>query len=127
VINFPNPFEEEAEQKWPETFAESQRRLSELSGEEVEAVFEEGSSISRDLASALLDGHSIDSPKVNGLIGRHYQWICNFWTPTSEAYVGLGQMYVEDPRFNAHYEEFAPGLAAFIALAIEKYASDSLT
>ena len=127
MTNFPNPFEEEAEQKWPETFAESQRRLSALSGEEVEAVFEEGTSISRDLASALLEGHSADSQKVNGLIGRHYQWICNFWTPTPEAYLGLGQMYVDDPRFNAHYEEFTPGLASFIALAIEEFVADSLT
>ena len=127
MTDFPNPFEDEAEQKWPDAFAESQRRLSSLTGEELEAVFEEGTSISRDVASALLEGHSADSPKVHGLIGRHYQWICNFWSPTPEAYVGLGQMYVEDSRFNAHYEEFAPGLAAFIHLAIQEYALNSLT
>jgi hypothetical protein len=127
VSKVPNPFEDEAEEKWPKEFAESQERLSKLSGEELEAVFEEGTNITIGLAHALRDGYSADSEKVHGLIGRHYQWICNFWTPTSEAYIGLGQLYVEDPKFTAHYEEFAPGLAAFIALAIEEYAHSSLT
>ncbi len=125
--DFPNPFEEEAEQRWPETFAESQNRLSKLTAEELEAVFEEGTNISKGLGEALFEKYSADSVKVQGLIGRHYQWICNFWTPTPEAYIGLGEMYVEDPRFASHYEEFAPGLAAFIHLAIQEYALNSLT
>lgn len=127
MTNFPNPFEEEAEQKWPETFAESQNRLAKLSGEELEAVFEEGTAISQALGQALLEGYSADSEKVQGLIGRHFQWICNFWTPTPEAYAGLGEMYVEDSRFAAHYEEFAPGLASFIQLGIKEYVLNSLT
>jgi hypothetical protein len=40
--------------------------------------------------------------------------------PVSHAmHVGLGRMYVSDPRFAAHYDERAEGLATFVAAAIE--------
>ena len=31
---------------------------------------------------------------------------------------GLGDMYVADPRFTAHYDDRAPGLAAFVHAAV---------
>jgi hypothetical protein len=33
-------------------------------------------------------------------------------------HAGLADMYESDPRFTAHYEERAEGLAAFVATAI---------
>ena len=35
MADFPNPFEEEAESRWPNEFAESQTRLARFSGEEL--------------------------------------------------------------------------------------------
>jgi MerR family transcriptional regulator, thiopeptide resistance regulator len=31
---------------------------------------------------------------------------------------GLGEMYVADPRFTAHYEQQAPGLAQYVRDAL---------
>ena len=46
------------------------------------------------------------------------------WTPTAQAYRGLGQLYVDDERFSARYEQIAPGLAAYQRDAMIVYARD---
>jgi len=52
----------------------------------------------------------------------HRQWLCYFWNSYSkEAHAGLGQMYVDDPRFTAYYDEKQPGAAAFFRDAILVY------
>lgn len=45
----------------------------------------------------------------------HKKWLCCFWDSYSrEAHIGLAQMYVDDPRFTAHYDKIAPGCAIFL-------------
>ena len=52
----------------------------------------------------------------------HKEWLCNFWTTYSkDAHKGLAQMYVDDERFTAHYDEIAPGCAPFLRDAIDIY------
>jgi len=52
----------------------------------------------------------------------HRQWLCYYWDRYSkEAHAGVAQMYVEDPRFTAHYDEKQPGTAAFLRDAIHIY------
>ncbi|MCL2397953.1 MAG: TipAS antibiotic-recognition domain-containing protein [Defluviitaleaceae bacterium] len=54
----------------------------------------------------------------------HKEWLGYFWGEYSkEAHMGLGQMYVDDPRFAAHYEKIAPGCAAFLRDALVVYCS----
>ncbi len=51
----------------------------------------------------------------------HKEWLCYFWEKYSkEAHMGLGQMYVDDERFTAYYDNIAPGCAVFLrdALAV---------
>ncbi len=49
----------------------------------------------------------------------HKKWLCCFWKSYSrEAHIGVTQMYVEDPRFKAHYNKIAPGCAAFLRDAV---------
>jgi DNA-binding transcriptional MerR regulator len=53
----------------------------------------------------------------------HRQWLCFSWDCYSkEAHVGLAQMYVDDERFTAYYDEKEPGTAAFLRDAIIIYA-----
>ena len=40
---------------------------------------------------------------------------------SKEAHAGLAQMYVDDERFTAHYDEKQPGTAAFLRDAILIY------
>ena len=52
----------------------------------------------------------------------HKQWLCFYWDKYSkEAHAGVAQMYVDDPRFMAHYDQEQPGTAAFLRDAIRIY------
>lgn len=52
----------------------------------------------------------------------HRQWLCYTWDSYSkEAHAGLAQMYVDDPRFTAYYDEKQPGAAEFLRDAIIIY------
>jgi MerR family transcriptional regulator, thiopeptide resistance regulator len=56
---------------------------------------------------------------------RQYDWIVEGWhggRPTARQFAGLGQMYVDDPRFAANYDKHGPGTAAFIRDAMAVYA-----
>lgn len=52
----------------------------------------------------------------------HRRWLCYYWESYSkEAHAGVAQMYVDDPRFTAYYDEKQPGAAAFLRNAIFIY------
>ena len=52
------------------------------------------------------------------LIEEHRQSLAWFHV-TPSMHLMLGRMYVADPRFNCHYEQFEPGLAEWMLTAIE--------
>jgi len=52
----------------------------------------------------------------------HRQWLSFFWDNyTKEAHAGVAQMYVDDERFTAYYDEKQPGMAAFLRDAVFIY------
>lgn len=52
----------------------------------------------------------------------HRQWLSFFWPEyTAEAHRGVTQMYVDDERFTAYYDQEQPGLAAFLRDAVRIY------
>ena len=52
----------------------------------------------------------------------HKQWLTYFWNEYSkEAHAALAQMYVDDARFKAYYDEKQPGTAAILRDAIHLY------
>ena len=52
----------------------------------------------------------------------HRQWLCYFYDRyTKEYHIGLGEMYVADPRFVSYYEKISPGCAEFLRSAIYIY------
>ncbi len=52
----------------------------------------------------------------------HKQWLCFYWNEYSkEAHIGVTQMYVDDPRFTAYYDQIAPGCATFLRDAVAIY------
>lgn len=55
-------------------------------------------------------------------VDLHRQWLCLYWDQyTPQAHAGLGQMYVDDPRFTAYYDKDEPGTAVFLRDAINVY------
>lgn len=52
----------------------------------------------------------------------HRQWLSYYWDAyTKEAHAGVAQMYVDDERFKAYYDEKQPGGAVFLRDAILIY------
>jgi hypothetical protein len=121
-----NPHADEAAQRWPDSFAESQSRLAKLTVPQQREIFAQHGIIAVALTQLMLEGKEPHSAEVQEQIGEHYRWICNFWTPDLAGYVALGQMYVDDERFKATYEGFAEGLAEFIRRGILHYAASNL-
>jgi MerR family transcriptional regulator, thiopeptide resistance regulator len=121
-----NAYGHEAEQRWPDTFAESQQRMAKLTVPQQREIFAQHGFIAVALTQLMLEGAEPHSDAVQEQIANHYRWICNFWTPDLTAYIALGQMYVDDERFKATYEGFAEGLAEFIRRGILHYAASNL-
>ncbi|MGN0072147.1 MAG: MerR family transcriptional regulator [Atopobiaceae bacterium] len=79
--------------------------------------------IIEELKSAMKRG-SVSGPEAKQLVRDHAAWVQAHWGKdhplTHEMHVGLGQMYVADPRFTEYYDTRAgEGAAAFLAAAIE--------
>ncbi|MET4061507.1 hypothetical protein ABIB35_003080 [Arthrobacter sp. UYP6] len=122
-----NPYEEEARQLWGDAGVDSsQARLAGLSAGEQQDLMQEAHAINTELAGCLQAGLAASDPRVSDAVARHYRWICAGWTPDREAYKGLGTLYVQDGRFTAFYDQEAPGLAAYLAKAIEQWADANL-
>lgn len=118
----PAQYEEEARQRWGHTpaWAESQKRATGYSKEDWNTIRQEGEAIEQGIAS-LMDRVPTD-PEVQAWIQKHHEHINNrYYTCPAEMYRALGNMYVEDERFTAHYEKIRPGMAQFIQAAIGIY------
>ena len=118
--------EAEAQTRWPDQYAASQKRLGKLSAAQQRDLFLAGEAITAELAQAYLNGEALDDEIVQEIVGRHYLWIDAFWTPSQAAYIGLSQMYVSDDRFAQNYEKQAAGLAVFMSQAMTVWAKNNL-
>jgi hypothetical protein len=82
--------------------------------------------IGRALGDLLAGGAEISDPVVQEWIGKHYKFVCQFWTPNRIAYKSLALTYVMDPAFKATYEAYQTGLAVFVQKAINLWADKNL-
>lgn len=80
------------------------------------------------MAKALADGLPADSAPVAALMRRHHAFIETSWSrpAPAAAFTGLGQMYLDDPRFRARYDDRQAGLAEYMAAAMAAYAEHAL-
>jgi DNA-binding transcriptional MerR regulator len=117
----PEDYEGEAEERWGDSdaYRQSQRRTSAYTKEDWLRIKAEGSALEKRFAAAMREGVGADSAAAMDLAEEHRQQIVrNFYDCSPQMHRGLGQMFVMDPRFRAHYEEIAPGLAEFVSRAI---------
>ena len=123
-----NPYEEEARQRWGDRAVEdSTARHAALSADDKQAFMAEAASVNEELARCLDAGLPADDARVQAAVERHYRWVCVSWTPDTDSYVGLGRMYVEDPRFTAFYDNSRAGLASYLLEGIKVYAAARLS
>lgn len=78
------------------------------------------------LGAAVRVGFAADSPEVQEIVAKHHAWLSEIWTPDADAYRSLTQMYVDDERFRAHYDEIAPGAAELLRDGAAEFADTHL-
>src|SRR5580693_5344454 len=117
----PADYEDEARERWPEQFEQAQAVARAASPEQVTAEQEQLTAQLIRMAELMTAGQPAADPEVQAEVDRHYRWVARYWTPTAQAYRGLGQLYVDDERFRARYEQIAPGLAAYQRDAMTVY------
>ena len=116
-------YREEARRRWGNTPAweESERRTSGYSKQDWQDIQSESDAINRGLA-ALMEQDPAGA-EVQELVGRWHRFINDrFYGYSPHVFRGLGDMYVEDERFTAHYDRWRPGLAVFLRQAMHVYA-----
>jgi MerR family transcriptional regulator, thiopeptide resistance regulator len=117
----PTEHAREAQERWGDTdaYRESHRRTSTYSKEDWQRLGAESEEIEAELAACLLAGEPSDGVRACAAAERHRLHIDRWFYPCSyEMHAGLGDMYVADPRFAAHYDERAPGLSSYVRDAI---------
>jgi DNA-binding transcriptional MerR regulator len=82
--------------------------------------------IAKDYAAALRDGKRADSDETQAITKRHVEWLSATKTPSKGYLLGLGELYVADPRFAQSYDRHAPGTAAYVRDAMAVHAERHL-
>lgn len=113
---------DEAADRWGETdaFKESQRRTSSYTKDDWQRLKTESDAALRELAETMSSGVAPDSERAMDLAETHRQFLCRwFYDCSHEMHRNLAEMYVADERFTTTFDEVAPGLARFVAAAIQ--------
>lgn len=120
--------EPEAREHWGDDVVDrSNEAWKRLGPDGQKAHLEEARELTLALADAMKRGLKPADPETQAAVARHHSWVSLFWVPNREAYRGLGDMYVQDPRFAANYEKVAEGLAAYHRDAMHVYADLNLS
>lgn len=116
----PAEHEAEAEQRWGHTdaFQESKRRTARYTKTDWQAIKDEAAAIFARLAALMGAGAPPDGAEAMDAAEAHRQHIDRWFYPCpSPLHRGLGQLYVDDPRFTANIDKTSPGLAVYAARA----------
>lgn len=113
-------YEEEIRQKYgSENLDISRQRWGSYSAEKREQVKAEGGKAAEMMAASIPLGAG--SPQAQAAVERWKQWIENFYPCTDDILLGLGHLYVDDPRYGATFRKIHPNLPEFILETFQFY------
>ncbi|GAB2640422.1 MerR family transcriptional regulator [Kribbella swartbergensis] len=122
-----NPYEAEARERWgDEAVDASYERMRGWSEADAEKARTGYTRVHEGLAALKAEGVAVTELSVQELIQLHYEVTCLFWTPTREAYKGLGQLYVDDERFRQNIGSGDDSLVEYLRDAMTVYADNRL-
>ena len=120
-------YEQEVTERWGRDAYESgDRWWRSLTAAQKQAFMDEQAGIARDFAQALKEGRAAGSDEVQEIARRQVAWLSTTTTPSKEYVIGLGRMYVDDPRFTVNYDKHGEGTAVLVRDAMEIYAERNL-
>lgn len=104
-----------------ETVNKSNNKVKNMTQEEYAEVSRLTAEVMETLHAALQTGDPAGE-LAQKAADLHRQWLSFYWGGyTKEAHAGVAQMYVDDERFTAYYDEKQPGTAAFLRDAVLIY------
>ncbi len=120
-------YEGEVTERWGrKAYEKGDRWWRSLTAQDKRAFQQRHLDIAKDFAEAHLAGKSADSDEVQAITQRQYEWLSITTSPTRDHFVGLGRMYVDDPRFTVNYDRHSPGTALLVRDAMRVYAERHL-
>ncbi|WP_225804216.1 MerR family transcriptional regulator [Streptomyces sp. NK15101] len=120
-------YEEEVTERWGrDAYEKADRWWRSLTPAQKKTFMGEQDGIARDFARAAREGLAADSDEVQAIAWRQVAWLSTTTTPSKEYLIGLGQMYVDDPRFTANYDRHGEGTAILVRDAMKVYAERNL-
>ncbi|MEW2063401.1 MerR family transcriptional regulator [Streptomyces sp. NPDC007002] len=120
--------EQEVTERWGrDAYEEGDRWWRSLGDGEKKAFRDEHEAIARDWGRAREAGLAPDGPEAQDLARRHCAWLSSAKEPSRSYVIGLGEMYVADPRFGENYDRHGDGTAAFVRDALTAYARHRLS
>jgi DNA-binding transcriptional MerR regulator len=117
----PDQYEDEARERWGSTdaYAQSARRTASYRKEDWSRMKAEADAINDRFVAAMTSGLPPTSEEAMDAAEAHRAHISAwFYDCPMEMHVGLAEMYIADPRFEANYEKLAQGLARYVHDAI---------
>lgn len=104
-----------------DTVEKSNKKVRNMTQEQYEEVTELANKVQEALAEAFKTGDPAGE-LAQKAVELHKRWLTYYWSEyTKEAHAGVAQMYVDDERFKAYYDEKQPGTAEFLRDAILIY------
>ncbi|WP_030760215.1 MerR family transcriptional regulator [Streptomyces griseus] len=120
-------YEAEVTERWGrDAYEKGDRWWRSLGEAEKKEFLETQTGIARDFGAAAAAGLAPDSDEVQELARRQHAWLSVTTTPTKEYLIGLGQMYVDDPRFARNYDRHGEGTAVLVRDALTVWAERNL-
>lgn len=83
--------------------------------------------ITMKMVAALDAGESFASEPMQQAVQEFYDFTCQFWTPTREAWKSMAMSYVLPTGYRDTYEGYREGLAKFVYDAVCHYADQNLS
>ena len=113
----PAEYEDEVRERWGETeaYAESNKRTARYTKDDWKRLGAEAGEINQRLADLFAAGTDPEHEDCMDAAEQDRLHIDSWFYPCShEMHAGLGEMYVADPRFTRFWDDYQPGLTAFV-------------
>lgn len=105
---------QEVKDRWGENeLMNAEAKIGNMSKEQWAEVKHQGEQIAMEIAK-LIHLNAADE-EVQKVVGKHYNWMGNFYQVAKDRYLGLADLYVSDERFRAFYDKHGTGTAALLS------------
>ena len=72
------------------------------------------------------DSTVVDDENVQKLMKEHFEIACRFYTPSKEAYIGMGIFYKDNEDMKKFHNSYHPEMVEYLGDAIVHYAGNNL-